>query len=178
MRSRAAFTLTELLIVVALMGIAAAAAVPALWTSLDRSRLDAAASELEAAVRVCRDRAMASGLPARVAGDIAQNRATLEVARPASDLTQDQIPAEDVETLVYVAAEHPLAADGTYTLDFAGQGRFGTVRLSYADFDGDAFVTFDALGQAAEAGEFRVALGGMTQAIRVTQAGAIERVTR
>lgn len=63
----AAFTLTELLVVVALLGLAAALALPSGHEALARRRVDAASQALLLAIERQRDRALAAGQPLALA---------------------------------------------------------------------------------------------------------------
>jgi type II secretion system protein H len=78
MQRRAGFTLLELLLVLFIIGAAAAVTYPRITGTVSRARLDAAAGRVAAALRHARDRACLTGRIHRVEIDPARGRVTIQ----------------------------------------------------------------------------------------------------
>lgn len=112
------FSLLELVMVLAVMGIVLAVAMPRHAAAMDRYRADGAASGLVAAIRRERAAAASTGVPRRIAFDAAANSYTV--------FAGDVAPAK-VSTALLGAGPFPAT-------------------LSVADFDGGPDLRLDAFG--------------------------------
>lgn len=152
---RNAFTLVEILVVVVILGIAAAVVVPHM--------LDTGSMHAQAAGRA-------------IIADIlfAQNDAIAlqETRRVVFDLTANSYRLTDgAETVL----PDPTRSGGEYDVDFAGDGRFAGVALAAADFGGETVLSFDALGAPVSGGQVELTAGDTRY--RVTVAEFTGRVT-
>ncbi len=144
--SRRGFTLIEILIVVALMGIAASILIP--------NMRNAVSFETEAAVRrivsdlsFAQSDAMAWQSPRRVlfAEDGTGYRLLASPFDPENDVLYDPISNE---------------GSGRYVIDFTTDRRFPNIRIEGVDFDGGQnFITYDAIGGPVN-GENASSIGG------------------
>jgi type II secretion system protein H len=138
-KSHRGFTLIELMVLVVIMGIVSAMAIPNLSRSLANASLRAAARDLMTATQYARNYAVTHQTQTRLLLDTENNRYML-LARRTDDDGQSQF------------AQMTLAMTGTREL---GRGvKFGEVEIqpSTADEapsdDGESQVNFDPLGQA------------------------------
>lgn len=130
MRHLAAFSLIELVMVLVIVAIVAAIAVPRYFNAIARYRADAAAGRIVADLELARASARTAGLSRTVTFDLAAGAMTI------SDVT-------------------PLNRIGlTYRTDFTAEPYRAT--LIAADFNGDAILIFDGFGQADSAGTITV----------------------
>lgn len=142
---RPAFTLLELLIVVALVGILAAAAVPAMQPSI-HDRLQGAARILAADLGAARDLSVARGSTHRLTFDLTQNRYTL--THSGTNAALHTLPSTPFRS------RHDTASAQVTDLDELPGWSAGSVELVAARREGSTsaavtFVEFDSLGQTS-----------------------------
>ena len=148
-RSRAAFTLIEMVIVVLIMGIMAAVAAPRFSDSLCRFRAEAAARRIAADLTLASQQAEAGEADRQV---------------------QFSLPANSYSLPGYMDPDHP---DIEYEVYLSKTGH--PANLVSCDFGGDSFVTFDMYGKPQNAGTVVVQSGGDQKTVRVN--GTTGRVT-
>lgn len=158
-RSRAAqpsgFTLLELLIVVALVGILAAAAVPAMQPSI-HDRLQGAARLLAVDLGAARDLSVARGSPHRLTFDLTQNRYTL--THSGTNTAFNTLPATPFRS------PYDTATSQVTDLDELPGWRAGSIAILVARREGSlsapvTFVEFDSLGQTSISDDTVIWLG-------------------
>ncbi|MCC6682981.1 MAG: prepilin-type N-terminal cleavage/methylation domain-containing protein [Phycisphaeraceae bacterium] len=138
-KSTIAFTLIELLLVLAVMSVAAAVAVPRYAGSVQRYRLDAASRHLAAQFDLAQRYARAHGKTVTLATDTTDNLVRFSDAdgNIVSDTQLDESPFIAVLTSVKIA-------NGT-TLQFDGYGKPNTTaKLVIAVGDKQRAVTYDS----------------------------------
>jgi prepilin-type N-terminal cleavage/methylation domain-containing protein len=119
-RGPAAFTLAELAVVITIMGILAAVAVPRFANALARQRRDQAVNRISTDLEYARRRAVQTSTPITVVFDVANDRYTLQ------DVPDIDRPGKD------------------YTVDLSVEPY--SVHILAADFGGNAKVTYDIYG--------------------------------
>ena len=154
-RCRKAFTLTELLIVVAVMAILAMAVVPNVLDSSDAQAVSAT-------------RLIASAL------EYAQN----EAISSQTPVTVTFTPATETYELSNTSGRliHPINKE-QYVVDFRSRRNFDRLDVVSADFEGEAFVTFDVLGAPSAAGTITVQAGARTMTITVANVTGLVTVS-
>jgi len=151
-----AFTLVELLIVIAVLIIAAAIVIPNIGSAADAQAMSAArvlASDLE----VARDLALKTQRPHTVL--FSSDRQSYKVVAD-----YDGEPYAEAE-----AVDHPAVTGRTFEVTLAERNGMHAVSVADVSFGGDAYVTFDELGEPSSAGSMTVQAGD-TQ-IRIAVAG-------
>ena len=123
-RSYAGFTLIEILIVVAIIGITALVIIPAFNSYEDEQKLTMAAAELTDALRYARNEAIRTGNTFRVA----------------INADNDQFLIEDLAALPGQAVIHPVNRT-PYRIDFSASGRY-----SGTDITGSGMINIDFHG--------------------------------
>jgi len=146
---RRAFTLVEILVVVAIMGMAAAIVVPHM--------LDGGSFGVQAAARTV----MADLLVAQNEA-IAQQRNRSVVFDPVNN--RYSLVDENGDVLVNNWRSGGAA---NYVVDFGNDRSFNNVWIELADFGGTSTVTFDALGGVTTGGEIRLRTGNLRHAVTV-----------
>ena len=144
---RPAFTLVELVIVVLIIGIMTAAAVPEFGDSLQFNRVESAASRIAADLQMARNRARMASADQVVDFDAA-----------AASYTMPGLPDLD----------HP---GQDYTVNLAGSPY--NVLLTYVDFNGVDLVTFNGSGIPDSAGEIDVESGGYLKTVVLDASGRV-----
>jgi prepilin-type N-terminal cleavage/methylation domain-containing protein len=134
------YSLFEVAIVLALVGMAAAVAVPRHAAALDRYRADGSAAALVAMLERERATAAATGIDRRLAFDFLDNTCTIFAGRA----LPTKIAAVDF-------------ADGPYP-----------ATLSFADFDGSPELLFDAQGACFAGGSIVLVRGRQVRTVVVT----------
>ena len=161
-RFEAGFSFVEVIIVTLLLGIVAAAGLPALSSSLDDTRRSAAAGEVVTALEFAQLTAASTGRQTRVTIDAAADTILVEQLKYSSDiLAGGAILAEaTVENASFAAMQYPLKRGTDYNISLANEKRFGGVDITAVDFNSDDFVTYDALGTPSSSGTVNLSLGG------------------
>ena len=136
-RQRTAFTLIELVIVVLIMGIMAAVAVPSFSQSLCRFRVDATARRIVSDLTLAR-----------------QHAKTVDAAQT----MEFSLPSNFYELRGYKAPDHPSLE---YKVYLSKTGHPAT--LVSCDFAGDCFVTFDTYGRPDNGGFRRGPVGELPE---------------
>ncbi len=144
MRSRRAFSLVEVLLVLTIATVVAAIAVPRYAQALARYRAEVAAHRIADDLTLARRDARASGRSRTVVFDVSNDRVTIATIDDLDD------PADPYRLDL---RESPYEAD-----------------LLSAGFGGDAQVVFDGYGQADSGGTAVVAVGGNQRTVTLDAA--------
>jgi prepilin-type N-terminal cleavage/methylation domain-containing protein len=132
---RRAFTLVEILVVVVILGIAAAVIVPQMGTR-DDLRVAAAARMVMADLIYAQNRAIATQQKHFVAFDTASATKTYALRR-----------ATSLSPVTLVDVQHPITKDATYDVAFGGKNSpMEHVTLGTVSFEGYPTLVFDELG--------------------------------
>lgn len=142
-----AFSLVELVLVLSIVAVVSAIAIPRYANSISRYRLDAAAK------RIVQDLAVAS------------------VQASSSSRSQRVIFDTVSQSYTIPKLENLNAAAGAYAVALAGDPY--RVQLVSADFNGSATLNFDIYGNPDNAGTIVIRLGGDTRTIRINSAGLV-----
>lgn len=137
--SRGAFTLVEVLLVLSLMAVVAAIAVPRYVASITHYRLGVAARRIAVDLAVARQRAKTTSASQAVVFNVAANRYEMPGVPPLPGTT------------------------GTYAVALGGDPY--RVTLLSADFAGGSTVTFSAYGFPSSGGTVVVTAGDVTKTI-------------
>ena len=117
----AGFTLVETLVVVAIIGIVLAAAVPGFIESNRLRRVEGAADEMSARIQIARQRAVATRLPHRLVVEPEANRYRVEYLD--SDSTWIRFLDEDAKVHPSVSFQMTAGGDPTNTeIEFESRG--------------------------------------------------------
>ena len=146
------FTLVELMIVVALLGIVLAIAVPSINSTLDEMKLDSAAQEIVTATHYVQSLAIKEGLVYEVKFSDGANK----------------FSCRQGGTII-----NPLDKKD-YEVDFDTEGHLQGVDIISASFFAGK-LTFDSLGEASESGTVLLDYSGLQKTITVS--APIGRVT-
>jgi type II secretory pathway pseudopilin PulG len=138
---RWAFSLVELLVILIIIGIISAMAIPRFSESIGTQRIEAAARRVAADLALARSRAKMSSADVSVLFTIAADNYTLPAI-------------EDID--------HPARP---YTVNLADPPY--EVSISAADFGGDAEIIFDGYGEPDSGGSVTVSLGDRLRTISV-----------
>ncbi|MBD3162572.1 MAG: type II secretion system protein GspH [Candidatus Eisenbacteria bacterium] len=115
------FTLVEALVVLTIMGIVLAAAVPSFVGSNRQRRVEGAADEMAARIQVARQRAVASRIPHRLVLEPGSNRYRTEYLD--NDSTWVRFPDEDQEVHATVSWQATAGGDvGNTDIEFESRG--------------------------------------------------------
>ena len=152
--------MTEVMIVVLIMGIVTLAGLPLLTNSMDHYRLKGAAEEAVNALQYGRSVAMTSGRKTRVVIGHLDNRIGVRQYTTAANLTSggNQLVAGNVESGTYELMEYPLKKGIKYPVLFANEDRFRGVDITVSDFHKDQPITFDTLGRPSHGGSATLTL--------------------
>lgn len=145
-----AFSLVEVLLVVAIMGIIAAMAAPRYAAALNSYRADATAR--------------------RIAADISMAQAR------ARTTSSSRTIVFDADSNTYkIAGERDLSVStDTYTVDLSGSPYFA--RLSRFGFGGNATLSFNGYGVPSGAGTVLISVGATTRTVSIDSDSAIPNV--
>ena len=141
------FTLLEVMIVVALLGIVLAIAVPSINSTLDEMKLDSAAQEIVTAIHYAQSLAIKEGVAYGV--EFFPGTDSFRCYQKATDLT------------IY----NPLDKK-PYVVDFAGEGHLQGVGLSTTF--GNNEVEFNSLGESSVGGSIILGYAGFQKTINVS----------
>ena len=159
------FTLLEILIVVLIVGILAAAGFPSMQSTLKDSRLSTASDEVLLTLEFARTSAAGSGRPTRVTIDADADTILVEQIRYAADVmdtSATQLGEAAVESLAYVPLHHPLQRSREYRINIAQKPRFAGVEILHSSFGPDSAVIFDGLGTPSKGGSVTVSVDGQS----------------
>ena len=158
----AGFTMSEVMIVVLIMGIVTLVGLPLLTNSMDHYRLKGAAEEAVNALHYARSSAISTGRQTRVI--IAPNIDQIGVRQytTAANLTSggNQLVAGNVESGTYELMEYPTRKGFDYQIQFTNEDRFKGVDITASDFDSSNPVNFDTMGHPSHGGTAVFTLGG------------------
>lgn len=147
----AAFTLAEMVIVIAMVGIAAAIAVPRYAASISRFRAESGARRIEADLKYAQAAARASSASRSMIFNV-----------PASTYGIGQVRELDVKGAAYTVSLPDL---------------FGC-RIAAADFGGDTTVRFDGYGKPDSGGTAEVRCGGDGWSVTLEAESGATKVAR
>lgn len=147
-------TLLDLLLVVVITSILAVVGIPSMVQALIHFRLNAAATEVIAAVEYAQATALANGSDTSVWFDVTGNDVEVQVKGTATDLNAGDVELDEVavETVTFRRIEHPLNRGTEYVIDLTSRGWSGAVILSAVDLDGTDRLEFDARGAPSSGG--------------------------
>jgi len=154
-RFRVAFTVMELLIVVAVIGILAMASVPYILDSGDAQAISATRL-IASALQYAQNEAISSQTPVTVTFTSATK--TYELSNASGRLV------------------HPISKE-QYVVDFRSRRNFDRVTALSADFGDEPFVTFDVLGAPNAAGTVTVQAGARKMTIAVANVTGLVTVS-
>jgi type IV fimbrial biogenesis protein FimT len=142
---RNAFSLIELMLVIAIMGVIAAMAAPRYGDALNRYRADAAARRISADLVMAQARAR----------DLATSR-TIVFSRVSGSYT--------------IAGERDFTNSASnYTVDLTAKP-YG-VSIGTVNFGGNPSISFDGFGAPSGAGSILISAGGVSRIIRIDSGG-------
>jgi len=147
----AGFTMVEMMLVLLLLGIVAAVAVPAMNSSLDEMKLDAAAREVVSAIQYCQSQAIKTGS---------------DTYKVAFNESTDEFMCKEDNSIV---ALHPLDKK-PYKIQFNLEGHLQGVDIVSASFGSSngLAVKFNSLGETDDAGAAVLGYAGFQKTINVT----------
>lgn len=149
MRPGAGFSLIELVIVVTIIAILAAMAIPRFGNSIARQRAEAAACRVAADLKLARRHAIQTSATQTVTFELSSSSYVLEGMRH---------------------LDHP---DSTYRVQLSAEPYMAT--LTSADFDDDAEVVFDIYGTPDSSGNVVVRVGDWVKTVKLeAETGRIE----
>ncbi len=143
-RTRAAgFSLVEAMVVVVILGLVIAAAIPNFANSNRRRRVESAATEISTRLQLARQRTVASRLPRRLVADLAAE--TYWIERSQNDSTWIRDPDEDYTLPQGVDWTFRAGAEaGNRDVEFESRGTIlsedAPVAITFTDAQGDSFM--------------------------------------
>jgi type II secretion system protein H len=140
------FTLIEVIVVIVIISIAAAMVVP-MMSSADDIQLRSAANKLAADIEYAKSMAISRG----------------DYYTVVFDETAENYEIQDSSG---TTIDHPVRKD-LYIEQFGGTSRLSKVRITDADFDGAASVTFDSIGSPDNGGTVTLTAGDDTIVVNV-----------
>lgn len=132
-RAEAGFTLTELIMVVVILGVLAVAAIPIINNFVEAWRPDAARM-IQANLRYAEELAVTSNRHTRIAFNVAGNSYTITQETSAGSGT-------------YANIANPATKENPFTVDFDTLSEFQGITISAVSFDGQTTLEFDSLGR-------------------------------
>lgn len=137
------FTLPELIVVIVIIGLLSAMAIPRMGNSLVRYRLDGAARRIAADLRLAQAHAITNS---------AAQTVRIDESKPA--------------TYTLVDMRHPDHPEDEYVVRFDAEP--SAVTLEHYDFDGDDTLIFDIYGLPDSAAEITIIAGSQRRSIGVS----------
>ncbi|MBC8433240.1 MAG: prepilin-type N-terminal cleavage/methylation domain-containing protein [Desulfobacterales bacterium] len=155
------FTLVEALVIIFILGIVTALAIPTLQSGLAESKLAGASGEITVALEYAQLVAMTSGSQTRVTIDAANDTILVERFTISGDITGGaaEIAENDIESGAFATVAHPASRGKDYNIIFADEDRFDGVDIASATFGGGQTVTFDAMGVPSNGGTVTLSFG-------------------
>ena len=149
--------------------ILAAAAMPSVDGTLSEARLSAAADQAITALGFAQLAAMNTGRETKVTFDVTTDTILVEQFTNPKDLlgAETELDEADVEGGAFEPMGNPLNRGTDYSIDLAARGWVAGAEISAADFSGNDFVTFDALGTPSSEGTVTLVVGKRQQRVRV-----------
>jgi type II secretory pathway pseudopilin PulG len=141
--------MVEVIIVLLILGIVSAVAVPALNSSLDEMKLDAAAREVVSAIYYVQSLSIKEGVQHRVRFFITQE--------------QFKCTRDIAGNFIYNPLDKKL-----YIVDFTAEGPLNGVDIVSSDFGGIPRVSFNSLGEPISGGTIVLGYAGLQKTINVT----------
>jgi prepilin-type N-terminal cleavage/methylation domain-containing protein len=171
------FTLMEALIVVMILGIVTAHALPTLTAGVGKSQLSGAASEIIVALEYAQLHAMTTGEETRLTIDQTADTILVESFKVQGDLFGggSEMTENEVDNGSFLTMPHPTSKGKDYLIVFADEDRFGDVDIANVAFGAGNSLTFDAVGVPSEGGTVTLSLG--SKQIVVTVDSLSGRVT-
>ena len=142
------FTMVELMIVVFVLGIVAAVAIPSINSSLDEMKLDSAAREIVSAIQYSQSLAIKKGIEYGVKFDKTTQTVTC-------------YKKQGSETILHPIEKKP------YILDFSGSENLQGVELDVTTFVGNK-VEFNDLGEPSQSGSVTVECADLQKTINIS----------
>ena len=163
------FTLVEALVIIFILGIVTALAIPTLQSGLAESKLAGASGEITVALEYAQLVAMTSGSQTRVTIDAANDTILVERFTISGDITGGaaEIAENDIESGAFATVAHPASRGKDYNIIFADEDRFDGVDIASATFGGGQTVTFDAMGVPSNGGTVTLSLGSNQVSVTV-----------
>ena len=150
-RNSFGFTMVEMMVVLLILGMVAAVAVPSITSSLDEMKMDGASREVVSAIQYCQSLAIKEGIEYKV--NFAKAQEKFRCFEPISDVT----------------VLHPVDKK-PYEINFTGAGNFKGVDIVSASFNpgNKSAVTFTSLGEPDKLGSVVLGYRGYQKTINVT----------
>lgn len=167
--SNRGLSLVELLLVITVLGTIAMLAAPDMISTMEDTRLSAAAGEVASAIEYAQLKAVNTGLPARVEIMVSTDSLSLEQFELPHEI-EEEVPAIDqavVEGGTFETMDHPFNPGVPYSLNLGGNGLFGGIDLTGAAFGAGTTLTFDGLGAPSDGGTVTLACGHHQRTIHV-----------
>jgi prepilin-type N-terminal cleavage/methylation domain-containing protein len=160
-RFSAGFTFVEVLLVAVVLGIVAALGLPTLTSSLNETRLSAAAGEIITALEFAQLTAATTGRQTRVTIDAAGDTILVEQLTFSQDiLTGGAILAEAVvENGTLAPMQYPMKRGTDYNISLVNESRFDGVDITVSAFGSKNWVIYNTRGTPLSGGAVTLACG-------------------
>jgi prepilin-type N-terminal cleavage/methylation domain-containing protein len=150
-RNSFGYTMVEVMVVLLILGIVSAVAVPSINSTLDEMKIDGAAREVVSAIYYSQSMAIKEE----------------EIHKVNFNVAQDRFKCDNLVTGLTIL--HPVDRK-PYNIDFAGAGHFQGVDIVSANFNpgNKSAVTFNSLGEPDKAGSVVLGYRGYQKTINVS----------
>jgi prepilin-type N-terminal cleavage/methylation domain-containing protein len=175
---RPGFTLVELLIIIAILGVLVLAGQPMLFSTLTHASLSPAAMEVRTALEFAQLRSITTGMRCRVTFDIGADTLIVEQRGHPIDFTDTtlvEVTRAAVGPQILQIVRHPLRPGAVYRIDFRNEARFHGVDITGAAFGPNSWVGFDRFGVPTDGGTVTLQQG--QRQILITLNAVTGRVT-